>query len=87
MRFPMRKLEDAVTVNRCRNVPHVIPMDWIEEILIECPQCGECFAIQVETAAEGSVELIEDCAVCCRPAAVSITVREGEVTGVTVDVS
>jgi hypothetical protein len=62
-------------------------MDWIEEILIECPQCGESFAIQIETAAEGVVEMIEDCAVCCRPAAVSITISKGEVAGVTVEVS
>lgn len=59
-------------------------MDWIEEILIDCPQCGEPFAIQVETDADRTVELIEDCAVCCRPAAVSVTTREGEVISVTV---
>jgi len=59
-------------------------MDWIEELLIECPQCGESFAIQIETATEGTVETIEDCAVCCRPAAVAVTTREGEVTSVVV---
>ena len=52
-------------------------MDWVEEILIECPQCGESFAIQIETASEGSVEMIEDCAVCCRPATVIVTTKEG----------
>jgi hypothetical protein len=62
-------------------------MDWLEEILIMCPQCGESFAIQIETATEGTVGMIEDCAVCCRPAAVSVTVREGEVTAVTVEAS
>lgn len=62
-------------------------MDWLEEILIECPQCGESFAIQIETAESGTVEMIEDCAVCCRPASVTITVREGEVTDVSVGVS
>lgn len=60
-------------------------MDWLEEILIECPQCGEYFAIQIETASEGSVEMIEDCAVCCRPATVIVTTKEGEVTSVTVE--
>jgi transposase-like protein len=62
-------------------------MDWIEEILVDCPQCGESFAIQIETAANGTVEMIEDCAVCCRPAAVSITVKDGEVTGITIEAS
>lgn len=60
-------------------------MDWLEEILVECPQCGEAFAIQVETDADRVVEMIEDCAVCCRPASISVTTREGEVTGVTVE--
>lgn len=60
-------------------------MDWIEEILVECPQCGEYFAIHVETDADRVVEMIEDCAVCCRPATVTVTTREGEVTAVAVE--
>lgn len=60
-------------------------MDWLEEILIQCPQCGEEFAIQIETAVDGSVEMIEDCAVCCRPSLVLITTKRGEVTGVEVE--
>jgi len=60
-------------------------MDWVEEILVECPQCGESFAIQVETDADRVVEMIEDCAVCCRPATISVTTREGEVTSVAVE--
>jgi hypothetical protein len=60
-------------------------MDWLEEILIQCPQCGEDFAIQVETAVEGVVEMIEDCAVCCRPATVRITTEGGEIAAVDVE--
>ena len=60
-------------------------MDWFEEILIQCPQCGEEYAIQVETAEDGIVEMIEDCAVCCRPALVRITTSGGEVRGVEVE--
>ena len=59
-------------------------MDWLEEILIQCPQCGEEFAIQTETAEDGIEEMIEDCAVCCRPATVRITTEKGEVTAVDV---
>jgi hypothetical protein len=62
-------------------------MDWLEEILIECPQCGEEFAIQIETAVDGSVEMIEDCAVCCRPALVRITTSAGQMASVTVEVA
>ena len=60
-------------------------MDWIEEILIVCPQCGEEFAIQVETATDGAVEMIEDCAVCCRPATVRVTTGSGKVRSVDVE--
>ncbi len=60
-------------------------MDWLEEILVQCPQCGEEFAIQIETAVDGTVVMIEDCAVCCRPATVRITTAEGEVRDVQID--
>ena len=60
-------------------------MDWLEEILIPCPQCGEEFAIQVETAVDGTVEMIEDCAVCCRPALLRIMTEAGEVRGVEIE--
>jgi phage terminase large subunit GpA-like protein len=60
-------------------------MDWLEEVLIQCPQCGEEFAIQIETAVDGTVEMIEDCAVCCRPALVLITTRGGMLVSSTVE--
>ena len=55
--------------------------------MIQCPQCGEEFAIQIETAGDGNVVMIEDCAVCCRPATVRITTEGGEVTAVDVEVA
>jgi hypothetical protein len=60
-------------------------MDWLQEILVQCPQCGEEFAIQVETATDGSVEMIEDCAVCCRPALVRVSTRGGEIISITTE--
>jgi len=60
-------------------------MDWLEEILIQCPQCGEDFAVQIETAEDGVVEMIEDCAVCCRPSSLRVTTKRGEVTGLEVE--
>ena len=53
--------------------------------MIQCPQCGEEFAIQIETAVDGTVELIEDCAVCCRPALVRVKTSRGEVMGIDVE--
>ena len=62
-------------------------MDWLEEILIQCPQCGEEWAIQIETGVDGSVEMIEDCAVCCRPALVRLMLKAGEVVELEVEVA
>ncbi len=46
-------------------------MNLIEDTTIACPFCGESFAIEVDTE-EGSYTTIEDCAVCCRPLALTI---------------
>ena len=59
----------------------------MEDILIQCPQCGEDFAIQIETALDGSLQMIEDCAVCCRPALIRLSIKSGELTGVEVEVA
>jgi len=59
-------------------------MNLEEEVMIVCPQCGEDFAIQVNTA-EGSYETIEDCQVCCRPIAVSIQCRPGQVVSLSIE--
>lgn len=60
-------------------------MDWLEEILVQCPQCGEEFAIQIETVSDGTIVMIEDCAVCCRPATFRITTEDGELTAVDIE--
>lgn len=33
---------------------------------IECPHCGETFAVMVDTT-ERDAEFVSDCEVCCRP--------------------
>jgi hypothetical protein len=38
----------------------------LEDMLIECPYCGEGFETTVDGSA-GSQRYIEDCPVCCRP--------------------
>ena len=58
-------------------------MNLIEDIEVACPHCGESFAIEADTEA-GSYTTIEDCAVCCRPMAISIQCRPGEVQSVDV---
>jgi len=59
-------------------------MNLVEDVEIECPQCGEPFAIQVDTE-EGDYTTIEDCAVCCRPMNITIRCQPGRVISVDVD--
>jgi hypothetical protein len=56
-------------------------MDIVEEIEIVCPQCGEIFTIEVETT-QPRIELIEDCAVCCRPMTISVQSEPGSVVDI-----
>lgn len=56
-------------------------MDYVIDIEIECPYCGELFASTADTS-QGSYSTIEDCAVCCRPIAVEITCEPGEVISI-----
>jgi len=58
-------------------------MDIVDEIEIECPQCGEIFTIEVETT-QPTLELIEDCAVCCRPMTIQVRSEPGAVVEVRV---
>ena len=56
-------------------------MDYVIDIEIECPYCGELFASTADTS-QGSYSTIEDCAVCCRPIAVEIACEPGEVISI-----
>ncbi len=58
-------------------------MNLAEDAEINCPYCWEPFAISVDTEG-GSYTTIEDCAVCCRPIAISIRCRPGEVESIDV---
>jgi hypothetical protein len=58
-------------------------MDIVDEIEIVCPQCGEVFTIEVETT-QPRLEMIEDCAVCCRPMTIQVRSEPGAVTDVIV---
>jgi transcription elongation factor Elf1 len=56
----------------------------LEWITLDCPYCGESFTTQADLSA-GSQRYVEDCAVCCRPIEVSLSVDEdGELRGVRV---
>jgi len=45
---------------------------------IDCPYCGECVEVLVDTSVEYQ-EYVEDCSVCCRPIVLSVTVDGDDV--------
>ena len=47
----------------------------IETVVIHCPYCGESFETAVDLSA-GSQHYTEDCAVCCKPIEIALTVSE-----------
>ncbi len=56
-------------------------MDYIVEIEVECPYCGEVFPSTADTS-QGSHSTVEDCTVCCRPIALRIECDAGEIISV-----
>jgi hypothetical protein len=47
------------------------------EISVECPYCGEPLELSVDESGGETQKYVEDCAVCCKPMEVFVTV-EGE---------
>jgi hypothetical protein len=45
---------------------------------IQCPFCGQCFELAVETS-QAEQQFTVDCEICCRPMAVSISCEDGEI--------
>jgi hypothetical protein len=55
-----------------------------EEVMIDCPSCGETIALEVDTFGGDEQEYVQDCPVCCRPMDVFIRCADGEVQGISV---
>jgi hypothetical protein len=49
----------------------------LEEAAVTCPCCWETIVLQLDLSA-GSQEYVEDCAVCCRPLVVRLTIDEDD---------
>ncbi len=47
----------------------------VENVVIHCPYCGEGFETVVDVSA-GSQSYTEDCAVCCRPIEIALSVDD-----------
>lgn len=47
--------------------------DLTEEALVYCPYCGEGVEMGIDQTGGGVQEYVEDCAVCCQPWSVRVT--------------
>jgi hypothetical protein len=56
----------------------------IEEVIVDCPSCGEAMALDVDTTAGEQQSYFEDCAVCCKPMEVYVQCRPGRVLSISV---
>jgi len=56
----------------------------IEEVVVDCPYCGEPAALDVDTTAGDEQSYFEDCPVCCRPMEVFVRCRPGEILSLSV---
>jgi hypothetical protein len=45
----------------------------------ECPYCGEPLTFEVDEFGGRRQSYVEDCAVCCRPIEIRVSVNAGEV--------
>lgn len=50
-------------------------MDYLQDIVIQCPYCGEEITVVADGANAGH-QYIEDCEVCCRPITLALSVSE-----------
>jgi Cysteine-rich CPXCG len=58
-------------------------MSLLAESDVQCPYCGEVFAILIDTS-QGDHSTTEDCTVCCRPIALQVSCEPGEIIDVAV---
>lgn len=48
----------------------------LEDVIVQCPACGEDLALQVDTSAGDRQEYVEDCPVCCHANVIHVEIDE-----------
>jgi len=56
----------------------------VEEVIVDCPACGELVALDVDTTGGPEQSYFEDCPVCCAPMEVYVVSRPGEIISISV---
>ena len=58
-------------------------MDFVSDLDLECPFCGELTSISIDTA-ELEYSTIVDCSVCCRAIQIVVRCKRGQAISVNV---
>jgi hypothetical protein len=56
----------------------------IEEVIVDCPGCGEPCSLNVDTSGGGEQSYFEDCPVCCKPMEVFVRCQPGQIESISV---
>ena len=56
----------------------------LEDVIVDCPSCGEPCALAVDTSAGPEQSYFEDCPTCCSPMEVFVKSRPGEILSISV---
>ncbi len=59
----------------------------LEDVIADCPACGEVFAVGVDTAAGAEQSIIVACPACCRSLEVFVRCQPGEILSTSVSVA
>jgi hypothetical protein len=50
----------------------------MEEKFLQCPYCLENVSVLLDTGADGRVNIVDDCEVCCRPIEINYKIEDYE---------
>ena len=56
----------------------------MEDLIVDCPSCGEAIALGTDASGGDEQEYTEDCPVCCRPMDVLVRCSGGRVESISV---
>jgi hypothetical protein len=56
----------------------------IEEVIVDCPACGEPCSFNVDTSGGEEQSSFEDCPVCCKPMELFVRCQPGQIESISV---
>ena len=76
-------MQQAPGLGPAADLGHHVPA-MVEDVVVDCPACGEPVVLAVDTTAGDEQDYVEDCPVCCRAMDVFVRCQPGTVHSVSV---